>query len=757
MRPIAPIVLVLVLIAAPIVAGPAAPTVVNGNATFQQSGQDWTITTGSTRTVINWQQFGIDQGATVNFVQPSATSSVLNRVTGAHGSYINGLLTSNGGIYLINPHGIIIGRHGVIRVADFFASTLPLTDAEFLAGTDMHLKGISEAAIENWGKIEAIGGDIHLIARKIVNEGTLTAASGSVNLVAGMDILLTQDDGIFVRPDLSATSGGIGIDNSGVIEAVTARLLANGNMYALAINNTGVVRATGSSVVAGRVVLRAEGGSLVNTGSLAARTVREDGTSVGGEIRVFADDVAITEGAVIDASGDAGGGFIETSGHSLTIDGASITAGLGGTWLIDPTNVVIDAAAAASIVLALDAGTNVDVITPGAGLDAGDIFVNAPIIKTTGTGTPRLLLGAYNGVWINADIDVGPGSLWLIALGAGVTQAPGTSVMATQLYLRGAGAFDLSQPGNDFETIGVQVVGDVAIQDATDLVIGNVGDNHGVSAWGGRVDITTPSGHIFANGLFDTPVVVGYHSIGDVEIIETSWQSQSYQIQLTNGTYSRPAVISPPSVIESFLSLQPGALSGLDPQTTEGSAVLIEFDPGIAGDSLGYGWNYKTRESFEIGFGKNDYSFVVVAPAGAATPDLLADVEDVAAAAKQDSGLFSWQTGLADVGQELNHVDPYTLSFGVMDVEHTLYMSGLYLTDIRFTGHPIPPVIDWLRIFDHVEDFAHLRPDPRVRGIGPGPLGPTLDETSTYFDESSQATDHRYYYQSVGSIYQIPR
>jgi len=41
-----------------------------------------------------------------------------------------------------------------------------------------------------------------------------------------------------------------------------------------------------------------------------------------------------------------------------------------------------------------------------------------------------------------------------------------------------------------------------------------------------------------------------------------------------------------------------------------------------------------------------------------------------------------------------------------------------------------------------------------------------LNETSTYFDQSSQsiffddstkAVDLRYYYQSVGSIYQIPR
>ena len=374
---------------------------------------------------------------------------------------------------------------------------------------------------------------------------------------------------------------------------------------------------------------------------------------------------------------------------------------------------------------------------------------------------------------------MGPGSLWLTSGAAGVAQAPGTRLSAARLCVRGAGVFDLSQPGNDFGTVAVQVAGNVAIRDANDLRIGQAGPVRGISAWGGNVDITTPDGYIYAVGLFGArSFVQGYHSIGDVEVAETSVGSGTYRIQITNGTDSRPPVRTPAD-IEAFLGLTGGVLAGLDPNTTEGSAVRIDFDPKLAGDMVAYGWNFKTREAFDTAFGMNDYSFasltpvavVRVVPAGgiplrAAAPPAdavaapIADVEDVAASAKQDAGLFSWQTGVAETAVELNHTDAYRVGFGAMDVNHTLHMSGLYLMDIRYEGSIPPPVsltgfLD--RIYDHVEDFAHLRPDPRIPNIGPGPLGPTLDEVSTYFDQACQATDHRYWFQTVGSIYQIPR
>ena len=159
MRQTLSIVLALGMLVGPSMAETMAPVSVVGNATFKQEGQNWTVTTATDKTVINWSSFGVAEGARVHFQQPGVASSVLNRALGSSVSRINGLLSSNGSVYLFNPNGIVIGSAGVIRVADFVGTTLRITDSDFLAGKDINFKGESLASIENLGKIQAIYGD----------------------------------------------------------------------------------------------------------------------------------------------------------------------------------------------------------------------------------------------------------------------------------------------------------------------------------------------------------------------------------------------------------------------------------------------------------------------------------------------------------------------------------------------------------------------------------------------------------------------
>ena len=101
-----------------------------------------------------------------------------------------------------------------------------------------------------------------------------------------------------------------------------------------------------------------------------------------------------------------------------------------------------------------------------------------------------------------------------------------------------------------------------------------------------------------------------------------------------------------------------------------------------------------------------------------------------------------------------------------MNVNHPEYLSKLFIENITFTGHVISG-FEINRIYDHVEDFPHVRPVALASTPGANPLIPALDEVSTYFDQrlqqaiffdvSTKAVDPRYTYQSVGSIYQIPR
>jgi filamentous hemagglutinin family protein len=68
-----------------------------------------TINQSTDQVIINWNTFNIGKDAHVQFIQPSADSSALNRVLSVGASNIFGQLTSNGNVFLINPNGILFG------------------------------------------------------------------------------------------------------------------------------------------------------------------------------------------------------------------------------------------------------------------------------------------------------------------------------------------------------------------------------------------------------------------------------------------------------------------------------------------------------------------------------------------------------------------------------------------------------------------------------------------------------------------------
>ena len=65
-------------------AQPVGPQAVAGQATVQTQGSNLLVTTqnapGTQHSTINWQSFNVGSQASVQFVQPSASSSILNRV-----------------------------------------------------------------------------------------------------------------------------------------------------------------------------------------------------------------------------------------------------------------------------------------------------------------------------------------------------------------------------------------------------------------------------------------------------------------------------------------------------------------------------------------------------------------------------------------------------------------------------------------------------------------------------------------------------
>ncbi len=319
---------------------PIAPEVVAGQADFIHEGNHHLkIATQEMKTVIHWDTFSLAPDDCVHFAQPHVDAVTLNRVTSSLTSEIFGTLTSNGFLYLINPAGILIGPGGIIDVNGFLASTLDVTDRDFLTKETLLFSGNSEATLVHKGTICAQDGGIVLLGRYIVNQGDLVSLRGATSLGAGTALILnTKTQGIFVQPDLTnCKPSQTGIDNQGTIEAMRVDLRADGALYAAAIRQTGSIQAMTTCAIGGEIYLVAEGGttSLQQKAHLIAH--KKGGQ--GGVIHILGRDVSLEDHAHLVSKNESSGGEIFIGG---SLGGKDLSLPAAQTTLIGK-DVVLDA------------------------------------------------------------------------------------------------------------------------------------------------------------------------------------------------------------------------------------------------------------------------------------------------------------------------------------------------------------------------------------------------------------------------------
>ncbi|MFT6404630.1 MAG: filamentous hemagglutinin family protein [Marinomonas primoryensis] len=356
---------------------PTGATVVSGSATISSDASALTVNQSSDALITNWQSFSIGTDNSVTFNQPTSTSVALNRVVGQDTSQILGNLNANGQVFLLNPNGIIIGTTGSVQTGAFVASTLNISNEDFLAA-NYNFSG-SEGSIVNNGSLS--GAVVALIAPSVSNgeNGTITGPiSSDVALAAGTNVLLDFDGDGLISIEVQASTVSTLVDNQGLIQA-------DGGLV--------ILSAQGASDVLKGVVN--------NTGTIQANTIGSEN----GRIYLLA-DMANGE---INASGTLEANFVETSAATLNIDADLNVNTSGGEWLIDPVNITIDSSKATAIETALGSG-DVTVSTEdgvtwagetnGADTEEGNIIVDASIDWSDNI----LTLRADNDITINAEL-----------------------------------------------------------------------------------------------------------------------------------------------------------------------------------------------------------------------------------------------------------------------------------------------------------------------------------------------------------------
>ncbi|HEY1399530.1 YDG domain-containing protein, partial [Roseateles sp.] len=287
---------------------PTGAQIAAGQAALTQQGSQLRIDQSSNKLILNWNSFDIGSGASVRFNQTGADAVALNRVTGGAPSQIFGDLSANGQVWLVNNSGVVFGKGATVNVGGLVASTLNISDADFLGGR-ARFSGTSTAQIRNDGAIHA-DGVVALLGASVVNTGTISA--GQVALAAGQQVALDfNGDGLLqVRVDQAALDAEL--SQEGLVQGRQVVLSAPSAsaLRASVINMDGVIEAKGLSEQGGRIILDGGDNGQVNiTGRLDASSAQ----GLGGDVRVTGGTLAL-RGATIDASGATGGGQIHVGG-----------------------------------------------------------------------------------------------------------------------------------------------------------------------------------------------------------------------------------------------------------------------------------------------------------------------------------------------------------------------------------------------------------------------------------------------------------
>ncbi|MFM6106181.1 MAG: beta strand repeat-containing protein, partial [Sphaerospermopsis kisseleviana] len=466
------------------------------NTLVNTTGQQINIT-GGTQAEQNlyhsFQQFGLNQGQTANFLSNPNIINILGRVTGGDASVINGLIQVTGGnsnLFLMNPAGIIFGNNASLNVpASFTATTanaigvgsnwfnaVGQNNYNLLTGNPNSFAFLNQnsGAILNTGNLITNQGSVTLLGGTVINTGTISTPNGNITIAAtpGEKLVRISQEGSLLSLELP-------IDRSGLNQATNTPLslpqlltwanvnhasgvtVENGQLKLTSINQV-VPTETGTNIISGISgniqanntinilgdkigifngnisTLGTNGGNIFIGGDYQGRAtlptaqftyidpnsnIKAEGIN-GGNIIVWSEQATRIYGN-LSVKGNNQGGLIETSskGYLDITTVPDISGQIGGTWLIDPTDINIVAGGGNTninnsspfsstgdssslgvdlITAALNTG-NVTVETGSGGTQAGNISLNANLNYSGATST--LTLNAHGNITISNSIN----------------------------------------------------------------------------------------------------------------------------------------------------------------------------------------------------------------------------------------------------------------------------------------------------------------------------------------------------------------
>ena len=496
---------------------------------------DVTTSTVSGKNAFNsFSNFDVYKGTTVNLHLPTATLNLINLVRDKK-TNIDGILNSikngkiGGNVFILNPHGVAIGKSGVVNVGSLMLST---PNWEFMEQVIAEDGSISELATKS-----VLAGDLPINPAGVISVKGKINALDAVAVKAGK-VTNTGEILANLKPTVASdivNTGGIDVDAPLVFKDGKIGIFAEGD-----VTNAGTIRAdANAAAAAGDIVVKAKGDINLQQGSLISSSGSAE-NKAGGKVIVFADNRAnLEQGAKITADAhddDAEGGFVELSAlKEVNLNGGTMSAGgAGGMIFIDPETLNITSDSAYAGKDDIYAIANVINVKEGVSLikEKGDITL---IARDTDAGWVKKS-SAFLNIEDNAVLDANNIYLYALAGDAEVLEGIVTGETTVDNGSSALTAIEetLKAKGLEFfETLtnvglfvgyskseaeaGINIGKNVTINAAEDVLINSkVVSNSTVDTLGTGIDVTVAENSASSNIFIDRGTKIS--SAGDVTV-----------------------------------------------------------------------------------------------------------------------------------------------------------------------------------------------------------------------------------------------
>ncbi|MGQ2965548.1 two-partner secretion domain-containing protein, partial [Methylophilus sp.] len=252
---------------------PTGGNIISGAGNINVNGNTMNVNTLTNKAIIHWDSLNVGANARLNFNMLNASASVLNRVMGSSASLIDGMLTSNGHVYIVNQNGIYFGAGSQINVGSLTATTLDnLINNNIEAIYNNGILSNTTAPVFSFADVVGVidvakgatisttqGGRVMLLAPDVKNSGVITTPNGQTILAAGKTVYLsTLDD--FAGLLVEVSSGGTATNLGDIIVGS-----GNATLVGLAVNQGGRISANTTIRANGSVFLKAKQITQFNT------------------------------------------------------------------------------------------------------------------------------------------------------------------------------------------------------------------------------------------------------------------------------------------------------------------------------------------------------------------------------------------------------------------------------------------------------------------------------------------------------------